>query len=174
MPLPAAAFAGDVVSMVSAIAEALNIPSIVKNCTKRSGNSDLDSEKGKVDRFARLTSFGSQELRKEACSKTLAEMKLQSELTRLRNTQNDRKVETKCEIPLQFNMTLDKAAELLVSSAAIEDEKNKALTADQLRTLKEVDTFTVNRPRGLQEELECISSWLGLRADGNPDGHGCN
>ena len=81
----------DVVSMVSAVVEALNIPDMVKKCTKRSGDSDADSDEDGADRFSRLTSFGSQELRKEARSKTLSEMKLQSELTRLRNTQNDRK-----------------------------------------------------------------------------------
>ena len=97
----------------------------------------------------------------------MAEMKLPSELTRLRNAQNDRKVETKCERSLQFIMALDKETERFVNSAEIEDENDKALTADQLRTLKEVDTFTVNRLRGLQEELECISSYLGLRASGH-------
>jgi hypothetical protein len=85
-------------------------------------------------------------------------MKLQSELTRLRNTQNDRKVKTKCELSLQFNMALDKETEFLVHCAEIEDKKDKVLTSEQLRTLKEVDVFTVNRLRGLQEELECIAS----------------
>jgi hypothetical protein len=85
----------DVVSMVSAVVEALNILDMVKKCSKRSGDSDADSDEDGADRFARLTSFGSQELRKEARSKTLSEMKLQSELTRLRNTQYDRKVKTK-------------------------------------------------------------------------------
>ena len=51
----------------------------------------------------------------------MAEMKLLSELTRLRNTQNDRKVKTKYELSLQFNMALDKETELLVNSAEIED-----------------------------------------------------
>ena len=40
---------------------------------------------------------------------------------------------------------------------------------EQLRTLKEVDLFTVNRLRGLQEELECIASCLLLKAEGNND-----
>ena len=92
-PFPSApAQASDVVSMVSAVVDALNIPSIVKKCSKRAQDSDADSEEGGSDRFARLTSFGSQELRKNARSKTLSEMKLQSELIRLRNSQNDRKV----------------------------------------------------------------------------------
>ena len=142
---------------------------MVKKCSKRTGDSDADSDEDGADRFARLTSFGSQELRKEARSKTLSEMKLQSELTRLRNTQNDRKVKTKCELSLQFNMALDKETELLVNSAEIEDEKDKVLTADQLRNLREVDIFSVNRLRGLQEELECISSCLLMKADGNKD-----
>ena len=59
--------------------------------------------------------------------------------------------------------------ELLDNSAEIEDEKDKVLTADQLRTLKEVDTFTVSRLGGLQDELECISSCLGLKANGDLD-----
>ena len=65
VPVPAAApaaLAGDFVSMVSAVVEALNIPNIVKKCTKRSRDSDPDSKGEEVDRFARLTSFGSQEL----------------------------------------------------------------------------------------------------------------
>ena len=36
-------------------------------------------------------------------------------------------------------------------------------------SLQEVDTFTVNRLRGLQEELECITSSLSLKADGRND-----
>ena len=155
--------------MVSAVVDALNIPSIVKKCSKRAQDSDADSEEEGADRFARLTSFGSQELRKDARSKTLSEMKLQSELTRLRNTQNDRKVKSKCELSLQFNLALDKETELLVNSAEIEDEKDKDLTVEQLRTLKEVDLFTVNRLRGLQEELECLTSCLLLKAEGNND-----
>ena len=66
-------------------------------------------------------------------------------------------------------MALDKETELLVNSAEIEDEKDKVLSADQLRTLREVDIFTVNRLRGLQEELECILSCLVMKADGNND-----
>ena len=116
-----------------------------------------------------MTSFGSQELRKDARSKSLAEMKLQAELTRLRNTQNDRKVKTKCELSLQFNMAVDKETELLVNPAEIEDEKDKPLSADQLRSLKEVDASTVNRLRGLQEELECIK-YISLSS--NPRGGG--
>ena len=54
--------ASDVVSLVSAVVEALDIPNIVKKCTKRSRDSDPDSKGEEVDRFARLTSFGSQEL----------------------------------------------------------------------------------------------------------------
>ena len=50
-------------------------------------------------------------------------MKLQSELTRLSNTQNDRKVKTNCVLSLRFIMALDKETELLVNSAEIEDEK---------------------------------------------------
>ena len=57
--------------------------------------------------------------------------------------------------------------ELLVNSADSEDEKDTALTAEQLRALKEVDVFTVNRLRGLQEELECIASCLLLKASCN-------
>ena len=161
--------AGDVVSMVSAVVEALDIPNIVKKCSKRSQDSDADSEEEGADRFDRLTSFGSQELRKEARAKTLSEMKLQSELTRLRNTQNDRKVKAKCELSLQFSMALDKETEFLVNSAEIEDEKDKSLCVDQLTTLKEVDLFTANRLRGLQEELECIASCLLLKSEGNND-----
>ena len=148
-PTSAPAQASDVVSMVSAVVDALNIPSIVKKCSKRAQDSDADSEEEGADRFARLTSFGSQELRKDARSKTLSEMKLQSELTRLRNTQNDRKAKSKCELSLQFNLALDTETELLVNSAEIEDEKDKDLIVEQLRTLKEVDLFTVNRLRGL-------------------------
>ena len=101
---------GDVVSMVSAVVEALNIPSIVQKCTRRSRDSDPDSEDEEVDRFARLTSFGSRELKNEARSETLAETKLQSELTRLRNTQNVRKVKRKRELSLQFNMAIQYGA----------------------------------------------------------------
>jgi hypothetical protein len=86
-PSPSApAQASDAVSMVSAVVDALDIPNIVKKCPKRPQDSDADSEEEGADRFARLTSFGSQELRKDARSNTLSEMKLQSELTRLRNT----------------------------------------------------------------------------------------
>ena len=70
--------ASDVVSMVSTVVDALDIPNIVKKCSKRSQDSDADSEEEGAGRFARLTSFGSQELRKDARSKTLSEMKLQS------------------------------------------------------------------------------------------------
>ena len=126
-PTSAPAQASDVVSMVSAVVDALNIPSIVKKCSKRAQDSDADSEEEGADRFARLTSFGSQELRKEARSETLSEMKLQSELTRLRNIQNDRKIKTKCVLSLQFNLALDKETELLVNSAEMEDEKDKVL-----------------------------------------------
>ena len=146
---------------------AYSIDNTYKHLVRTYGDSD---EEG-TDRFSRLTSFGSQELRKDARSKNLAEMKLQSELTRLRNTQNDWKVKTKCELSLQFNMALDKETELLVNSAEIEDEKDKPLNAEQLRTLNEVDTFTVNRLRGLQEELEslCITSCLVLKTNGSHD-----
>ena len=64
-------------------------------------------------------------------------------------------------------MALDKETELLVNSAEIEDEKDKVLTAEQLRALKEVDIFIVNRLRGFEEELECIASCLLLKASGN-------
>ena len=93
---PAPAQPNDVVSMVSAVVESLNIPDMFEKCSKGSGDSDADSGEDGADRLARLTSFGSQELRKESRSKSLSEMRLQSELTRLRNTQNDRKVKTKC------------------------------------------------------------------------------
>ena len=59
---------------------------MVEKCSKGSGDSDADSDEDGADRFARLTSFGSQELRKESRSKSLSEIRLQSELTRLRNT----------------------------------------------------------------------------------------
>ena len=46
-PFPSApAQASDVVSMVSAVVDALNIPSIVKKCSKRAQDSDADSEEG--------------------------------------------------------------------------------------------------------------------------------
>ena len=66
-------------------------------------------------------------------------------------------------------MALDKETELLVNSAEIEDEKDTDLIVEQLRALKdpEVDLFTVNRLRGLQEELECLTSCLLLKAEGN-------
>ena len=124
--------------MVSAVVEAQNIPDMVEKCSKGSVDSDADSDEDGADRFARLTSFGSQELRMESRSKSLSEMRLQSELTRLRNTQNDHKVKTKCELSLQFNMALDKETERLVNSAEIKDEKDKVLTAEQLRTLERV------------------------------------
>ena len=53
-----------VVSMVTAFVEALDIPKVAKRGTKISMDFGPDSEDEKVDRFARLTSFGSQELRK--------------------------------------------------------------------------------------------------------------
>ena len=66
---PPGAPSGDVVSMVSAAAEALDIPKMVMRCSKISRGSDPVSEDDEKERFARLTSFGSQELRKEARSK---------------------------------------------------------------------------------------------------------
>ena len=89
-------------------------------------------------------------------------MKLQSDLTRLRSTENDKKVKREGELSLQSNMALDEETELLVNSAEFEDKKDKALTAEQLRALKEVDVFTVNCLRGLQVELECVASCLFL------------
>ena len=83
-------------------------------------------------------------------------MKLQSKPTKLRNTQNDRNVKSKCELSLQFNLALDKETELPVNSVEIEDEKDKVLIVEQPKTLTEVDLFTINRIRGLQEELECF------------------
>ena len=164
---PPGSSGSDVISMVSAVVTAMDLPNLLKQANKRKACSDSDSEDDDANRFARLTSFGSQELRKESRSKTLAEIKLDSELTRLRNTQMDRKVKTKCELSLQFNMAIDKETELLINIAEIEDEKDKAHSDDQLRMLKEVDSFTVNRLRGLQEELECIKSCLKLKSDGN-------
>ena len=68
VPVPAPAPAvpsGDFVSMISAVVEALDIPKMVKRCSKVSRDSDPDSEDYEVNKFARLTFFGSQELRKE-------------------------------------------------------------------------------------------------------------
>ena len=47
-------------------------------------------------------------------------------------------------------MTLDKETELLVNHAKTEEEKDKMLIVEQLRTLKEVVICTVNRLKGLQ------------------------
>ena len=164
---PPGSSGSDVISMVSAVVTAMDLPNLLKQANKRKASSGSDSDDEDTNRFTRLTSFGSQELRKESRSKTLAEIKLDSELTRLRNTQMDRKVKTKCELSLQFNMAIDKETELLINIAEIEDEKDKSLSDDQLRMLKEVDTFTVNRLRGLQEEIECIKSCLKLKSEGN-------
>ena len=46
----------------------------MKYCSKRSADSDPDSEDEDADRFSRLTSFGSQELGKGARTKSLSEM----------------------------------------------------------------------------------------------------
>ena len=55
MPVPVAAPAApanDVVSMVSAVVEALDVQNTVKECTKRSGDSDPDSDEEGAERFA--------------------------------------------------------------------------------------------------------------------------
>ena len=57
---------------------------------------------------------------------------------------------------------------LLVNAAKLEDEKDKDFLTEQLRALKEVDVFTVNRLRGLQEELECTASFF-LKSSGSND-----
>ena len=121
---------------------------------KRKGKSEDDSDSEEEDKFERLTSFGSQSLRKGAKGKSLADLKLEADLTRIRNTQEERKVATKCEWSVALNMAVDEETLQLCNLAEIDEEKDKSLDLGQLARLKETEQFTVNLLRGLQEKIE--------------------